>query len=817
MTALERLTPTVISELRRAILDNHGHEIFAVGRLDRERKVYEIDIAARGNENAVPLLEPFLELGEVVIHNHSRGDLTPSGPDLAIASRLGNDGIGFFIIDNEVSSLNAVAEPVAKREIVPLDEERLAGLLMPGGRFSQIYQGYEQRTAQVEMLCAVCRSFNNEKVVMVEAGTGVGKSLAYIIPAVEWVRNNQERVVISTATINLQQQLLEKDIPLVMKIMEYKPKVALVKGRGNYLCLLRLNEAREEAGLFEEYDKEFEAIYEWSLTTQTGSRDDLSVYPSNEVWSAVCSEADACLGLRCRLRDECFVIKARKKAAGAQILVVNNHLLFSDLSVRLAGTGFKTSAVLPPFQRIIFDEAHNIEKSATSFFSEQFSRFALQKSLARLYRRKKGREFGLLTGLASREPDRTKIDKLKHMGEEVAAKGLLANTMAAGLLQDGKSLYIQGGPEQPPGEQALEQQLLDPLRELNALLSAYINAMDDLLESLPQADQDEDMLVLELKIQMRRLSRIADICGQFRKYKENREMIYWLDSFKSSGGERTVRFVITPLDITGVMKKAVYEPYASLVFTSATLTIVKDFRFWKTRVGLTDLPERELEELYLESPFNYREQVMLCVPHDAPMPSENTYQQFSQEMILKVIELFQGRALVLFTSYDMLNKTFEYVKNNLAQADIPILKQGDEDRARLLNNFVNVTNSALFATDSFWEGVDSPGETLSVVIICRLPFRVPTEPVTLARLAHIREQGGDPFRELSLPEAIMRFRQGFGRLMRSQKDRGVVLILDSRIVRKYYGQAFLDSLPETARSVVSQHTLLLNIENFMFA
>lgn len=812
MTIHDRLTSLIIEELRLSVIENKGNEIFVVGRLDREGRVHEIEIAARGNEKAVPLLKPFLEKGEVVIHNHPGGVLTPSEADLAIASELGNDGIGFYIIDNEAARINVVAEPVREDEQVALNEEALAATLLPDGRLSQIYPGYEEREAQVEMLKGVCRSFNQGSIIVVEAGTGVGKSLAYLIPAVEWVTQNRERVVVSTATINLQQQLLEKDIPLVTKILGKKPKVALVKGRGNYLCLNRLKETKEELSLFEEMSKELESIYEWSLTTQSGSRDDLSVYPSSEVWLSVCSEADACLGLRCALRENCFVIKARKQAAKAQILVVNNHLLFSDLSIRLAGIGFKSSAVLPPFQRIIFDEAHNIEKSATSFFSEQFSKFALQKCLKRLFRKNARRVYGLLPAIEKRNVKKAAVLKVKNIIDDLAAKAELLNSSAVDILQGGKSLYIY---ERPQAE--LERYLLNPLKELELQLIDFINSLRELIDQCAREKEEEDILVLEIKIQMRRLLRIVEICKQFQKYKENKEMIFWLDSFKSSRGQKTVRFIITPLDITPVMKKAVYEPYESLVFTSATLTVVKDFLYWKSRVGLATVNDRIIHELLLQSPFNYKDRVLLCIPDDAPMPTEKTYQEYAQDIISSVIELFEGRALVLFTSYKMLNSTYAYVRDSLADKKIIVLKQGDEDRNKLLKKFVQITASALFATDSFWEGVDSPGETLSVVVICRLPFRVPTEPITIARMEYVRQKGGDPFSEFSLPEAIMRFRQGFGRLMRSKQDKGVVMILDSRIVKKIYGKAFLDSLPETALSITGKKNLLLHMENFMFA
>jgi ATP-dependent DNA helicase DinG len=812
MKVEDRLTPSSIEKLRSAIAENSGNEIFVVGRLDREKKVYEIEIAARGNQKAVPLLRPFLERGEVVIHNHPGAILIPSEPDLAIASQLGNDGIGFFIVDNDVLHITVVAEPVSEEKKVLLDDEVLAATILPDGMLSQIYPGYEQRDAQIDMLRSVCRSFNLGTITIVEAGTGVGKSLAYLIPAVEWVMNNRERIVISTATINLQQQLLEKDIPLVGKILGKKPKVALVKGRGNYLCLSRLKETIAELSLFEEMSSELESISEWALTTKSGSRDDLSIFPTEEIWSTVCSEADLCLGLKCKMRGDCFVIKARKEASKAQILVVNNHLLFSDLSIRMGGLGFKSNAVLPPFQRIVFDEAHNIEKSATSFFSEQFSKYALQRGLRRLYRKKGKKVYGLLLAMEKRGIKKSNILKLKKIIQEILIKGDLLNNLATELMADQKSLYIL-----EVAENKIGQYLINPLQELETLLLEFINIFSDLMDKDNQEWEEEDILLLEIKIQARRMMRILEICKQFQKYKEKKDMIFWLDSFKNNKGNKIVRFVITPLDITAMMKKAVYEPYESLIFTSATLTVANNFSYWKTRVGLTDMSDREVTEIALSSPFNYKEQVLLCIPNNAPMPNEKLYKDFIEKIILEIIELFEGRALVLFTSYETLFSTYTYVKEKIKNKKIIVLKQGDEDRHKLLKSFIRITNSALFATDSFWEGVDSPGETLSVVIICRLPFKVPTDPITIARMEYIRQKGGNPFLEFSLPEAVIRLRQGFGRLMRSKQDRGAVVILDSRIIKKAYGEAFLASLPQTGLSITEKESMLVALENFMFA
>jgi ATP-dependent DNA helicase DinG len=323
-----RFTPEAAQALRGAIEEAFGNEVLVAGGLDGERRVAAITVGARGTAQSVPALRPYLARGDVVIHNHPSGILEPSGADLQVASRLGSEGIGFYIVDNPVEALYVVAEPVTVKPLSPLDAEGLAGHLEAGGEFSRIYPGFEAREAQVEMLKFVCGAFNQGQLRIAEAGTGVGKSLAYLLPAFQWASVNDERVVISTATINLQQQLVEKDIPLVSRILGTDPGTMLVKGRGNYLCLNRMQEAMEENSLFQEEDEDLKAIAGWSETTATGSRSELPFYPSEELWARVCSEADACLGLRCARREGCFVLKARREAAACRILVANHHLLW---------------------------------------------------------------------------------------------------------------------------------------------------------------------------------------------------------------------------------------------------------------------------------------------------------------------------------------------------------------------------------------------------------------------------------------------------------------------------------------------------------
>jgi ATP-dependent DNA helicase DinG len=809
MEAAERFTDAAAAALREEIASHDGCEVFAVGDLDREGRVAQVRVVARGTESRVPALRPFAEKGDVVVHNHPSGALKPSLSDVGIAAELGDLGIGFYIVDNKVKRLTVVAEPVPKEELKPLDVGALKKLLEPDGPFAASYPDYEEREAQIAMLEQVAAAFNENRIVAAEAGTGVGKSLAYLIPAMFWVAQNRERVVVSTATINLQEQLLEKDIPLVQKMLPRRIEVALIKGRGNYVCRERLREALEENSLFEEKNEELLAVKEWALTSPTGARTDLSFYPSDALWSEICSEADACLGLRCDRREDCFVLKARREAARARLLVVNHHLLFSDLSVRREGGEFASGAVLPPFERVVFDEAHNVEKSATSFFSESMSKFSVSKIAGRLYREKRGRATGLALALQRRAPEIKALKAVPELVRNLVDRAESLTAYALGLTGLEKSVGLQD-----LKEDELDACLFEPMKALDGAIADMVNAWEDIFNESELKKDEDDATQYGIRLQLRRLLGISELVKQFLERDKSKDKVFWLESFRTYRGETALRFIVTPLDIAALMRDAFYQPYGTIVFTSATLRVGQSFDFWKSRVGLKDYAARPAIEGMFPSPFPYAQRVLLAVPADAPQPDEPGYQEYLQETILQTLLVSEGRGLVLFTSYDLLNRVYAFVKDGLRRVGIEVLKQGDDERFRLLRRFNEETTSVLFATDSFWEGVDSPGETLEVVVLCRLPFRVPTEPVIRARLERIRERGGNPFLELSLPDAIMRLRQGFGRLMRKKTDKGVVLILDSRVVKKSYGRYFMESLPETGRIMSERRAVLIRIENF---
>jgi ATP-dependent DNA helicase DinG len=790
-----------IAQIREAIEEAGGNEVFFIGRMGAGGKVEDASVGARGTEDLVPILRPHLAAGDMVIHNHPSGELSPSRPDVAIASRLGNEGIGFAIVDNEVTGVYVVAEPVSVGEVTYLDAEALALELAPQGGLSKIFPQYEERKSQAAMLKVVSESFNGDEIAALEAGTGVGKSLAYLLPTVSWAVRNDDRIVVSTNTINLQQQLVEKDIPLAKRILQADPKVVLVKGRGNYLCLNRLREALDEMSLFKEENGDIETIREWSRTTATGSRTDLSYFPDEETWTRVCSEADSCLGLRCRFRDGCFVLKARREAASARILVANHHLLFSDLALRLGGSGFDDPAVLPPFRRIVFDEAHNIERAATSFFSKALSRNGIARVLGRIYRKRKNRLAGHYPALVKFLGRKGAVRRIPEIAAAVQEKAEELDQACVALMGEEGNLLLD-----IQGRDVFSQALV-PLANLSAALTTLSDALGEIIEQAPA--EDDENVFWDCRVQAARLAGMVDLANRFRGGEQGANDILWMEAIKGRGRDRWARLVITPMDIAPLMREAIYEPMKTAIFTSATLTVEGSFDFWAGRIGLSRFTGKDLIKKVFPSPFDYRENVLLGVPTDAPTPDHPGYPRFLSRFITAVLKLSRGSGLVLFTSYALLRETYAAVNPPLASEGIRILKQGDDDRARLLDRFRDEKSSVLFATDSFWEGVDAPGETLRVVVLCKLPFRVPTEPVLRARTAAIEARGGNPFAELSLPDAVVRLRQGFGRLMRHREDRGVVLILDSRVVSKSYGSVFLGSLP-SARPVIAPSLDVLN-------
>lgn len=811
MNADARLTDAVCEALRAAIDEADGNEVCAVGNCNDEAVVVEIVISSRGHERAVPVVAAYAERGDVLIHNHPGGVLAPSDADLDVAAKYAESGLGFYIVDSRVERVYVVTEPARGGNLVSLDVDELEEAFLPGGAFATAFDAYEPRPQQIEMMRGVAEGINHGQTVVVEAGTGVGKSIAYLAPVFHWAALNRERIVISTATINLQQQLLDKDIPLVRRATGLDVKAVLMKGRANYLCRKRLAEAEEEYSLFGDPQDELPMIREWSEKTATGARNDLPVLVSDDIWFRVASESDSCRGQRCARRGDCFVLKARKEAAGADVIVANHHLLFSDLAIRRSGVGREGTAVLPPFSHIVFDEAHNIERNATSFFTERFTSTSLHRNLSRLHRSAAKRTGGTLVRIQAMVPlgDQERVEQLVSDIRSLRELTDQLNDTVVSVLEDRTTRLTGEGIRGmlPDGGSELTE-LLIGLRRFNARLA-------DLLGAIPDEYEDEDP-VFDTSVILRRLEAIATLVELILRSDEHPELVVWVERRAHRGGGQTATFHATPLDVREIMRESVFETYDSVVCTSATLTVKNRFDYFADRVGIRGMDEDRVSFLHLDSPFAYRERVLLATATDAPLPNEEGYQRYVEEQVAEILEISEGRGLVLFTSYRMLEETCRAVLPRLEALGIPVLRQGGDDRSRLLERFSSEPTSVLFATDSFWEGVDAPGDALRVVIICRLPFRVPNDPVLEARVEAIERDGGNAFYELSVPQAVMRLKQGFGRLMRRATDGGVVVILDPRIVRRRYGELFLQSLPETRRAFTSRERIGTEIEAFLY-
>jgi ATP-dependent DNA helicase DinG len=803
-----RFSAEAQNRLREAILCMEGREVFAIGALDASGMVQNLEIVARGTEGAVAAPFRSRERAHVLIHNHPSGTLFPSDADIAVAAEAGAEGIGSYIVDNEVSQVLVVAEPARPKTIRPLNADEIAAVLDEGGKLSDIMPEFEARTSQVDMAHDVTEIISDGGILAAEAGTGVGKSFAYLIPSLAWAIGNSERVVISTATINLQQQIFKKDFPLVSSLFKRPSKAAVVKGRGNYLCKRRLYEAIEEDALFSDSAIKLKQILAWDNNGGSGDKADLGLPDDDPIWSRVCSESDYCLSSRCQYHDKCHILRVRLEAASAQLIIVNHHVLLADLEAKRTREG-TPNTILPSYQALVVDEAHALEGSATSLFSETFSKRSVQRLLARLFRRKKRVQVGILPSLY-KLPDipSALIDAARSQAEKTGAAIDAFNAAAVvSFVEKESSLLVRNL------EGLSRTTFLSALQNLESAIAMLVTCLGEVIEMTPPELEDEES-VIDLRLTMRSVQEISALVPRFKTPEAEPGAIFWLQIDHKNPKETIVICTATPLEVAPLLAERLFSKVRSCICTSATLTINGSFQWWRSRAGL---PGKQAEATYLSdtvseglsllqnthiveksypSPFPYSRHAMLAIDTGAPLPDAAQFQSYLNDAVAKLLHASRGRALVLFTSHKMLRDTYDLVAPLLEKEGILALRQGQKDRYSLLHTFIHDISSVLFATESFWEGVDAPGETLSLVVITKLPFRVPTDPIQSSRAAAIDARGGNSFVEMSIPEAVILFKQGFGRLIRHSNDRGVVAVLDVRIIKKAYGNLFVASLPK---------------------
>jgi ATP-dependent DNA helicase DinG len=822
-------------EFAKVIKEADGNEVFFVGSFGDGDVIENVRVIARGNNYSVPAVVDSAKSGEVVIHNHPSGNLTPSDQDIQMASVFGNHGVGFYIANNDASRVYVVVERFKEVEIKHLETEGIQQLLMPGGKVAEsLGSNYEMREEQIRMLGAVSSAFNENLVSIIEAGTGTGKTLSYLIPSVYWSLLNGERVVVSTNTINLQEQLSQKDIPLVHSSLNEDFKHSLVKGMGNYLCLLRAETVGE--GLFEfaedEEIKILSDILDWSRVTKDGSLSDLNFTPPEGIWDKVSAESDSCLRVRCPHYSNCFFYKARRDVASSHIIVANHHLVFSDLAIKGASEE-NEAGILPPYKNIVFDEAHHIVDAATSHFGMRATKFGIIRALRRLKRKGSSGEIkGLIFYTANLTTRLRKYLKkgilnkvLRRIEERLSPQVDIVEEHVLNTFDELYYFSLQIVEAKEGSKNEINLRITEDIVEtagweeihkkfsilsikLRELFDEIRNFIDVLTEF--EAETDVAKILVEFKGVGNKVNYFSQVIDSFLN-REDDGYIRWVEGRVGKGGILS-GIGLSPLDISPHLRERLYSSCNTIVMTSATMAVGDNFNFLKSGIGLTD--NNRVAEHILPSSFDYEQQALLAIPNDMPAPTDIQHSLKVSPVIFDAVKASGGDALILFTSYSLLELVYKEISKRLESLGLVPLKQGSLPRARLLDNFRKEVNSVLFATDSFWEGVDVPGEALRLVIITRLPFRVPTDPIIEARVEHMERQGIDPFLEYTVPVAVLKFKQGFGRLIRSRTDKGAVLVLDKRIISKFYGRYFLESLPECSKIIGKTDDVLEKLESF---
>ncbi|WP_274651609.1 ATP-dependent DNA helicase DinG [Paenibacillus humicola] len=684
------------------------------------------------------------------------------------------------------------------------------------GGIQAIVPGYEEREPQNIMFQEVIEAFENDRHLLVEAGTGTGKSLGYLIPALFYGVQQGKKIIISTHTINLQEQLRQRDLPLLRSVMPVPFKATLFKGRGNYLCLRKFESKINMRDFAAPGDDRITAaqMIVWLSETDYGDQEELNFGNRGaEFWNTVASDADSCLNRSCPWFKRCFYHRAKQEANLADVVITNHSMLFTDIRA--------DHRLLPGYEHLIVDEAHHLEEVAGKHLGSQLSYHSVQHPVTRLCKdARNGLLIQLRNRLAGEDMERTEkwreiIDETVPVFGELRDEWermfeLLYTIMGGSSAASGGAGQDAGGGE--TGQFVLRLRsgkLPKPWTDAQAagevvygLLSQIVRPLDKLLSDIKDDIDDQAIaaLVTDLGGTVKDLTRARDELRQFMKA-DNPDVVYWLEA-NSHSRARSVHLISVPANVSSQLRDYFFETKKSVVLTSATLSVQKSFQYACEQLGLAqDLDTGRLKTVQLPSPFNYREQALVCIPRNFPVLKGAAGDPMFNDMLVKSLAETametKGRMLVLFTSYRMLRQVYDPLKELLAPSGIQLLGQGIDsgNRSKLTRRFQQQTASVLLGTSSFWEGVDIPGDALTCLAIVRLPFQPPNHPLVEAKSELLQEQNQNPFMKLSIPQAVIRFKQGFGRLVRTSRDKGIVLIYDTRVIETYYGKYFLYSLP----------------------
>ena len=777
------------NQIRDEINGAGGNEVFFLIEIDFDNeKIDNVEVLARGNQTMAPAIINSIPKNSMVLHNHPSGDTTPSGADIRVASNLGDKGIGFAISDNEVNDLYMVVEPRDIGEVKDINKNEILSYFKEDGPLSENMEGFEYRNEQLEIAESIVDNFNQSEFTLIEAGTGIGKSFAYLIPALYWAVKNDEVVVVSTNTINLQQQIMDKDIEFLKKVLPFKFKADLAIGRKNYLCIRKLKNIGS-AFSDQSEKRSYENLVEWSKKTKSGMRNEIKFNLKNSVWDEVASDSDYCIGSLCPYYDDCYFMQARNELFNSDLIVVNHYLLLSDALIK--DSGYST---LPKYKSLIVDEAHNFHDVATYHLGKTTSYKLNNQVLKKLYDKK----YSIIPRV------RNKVSKLKMSNKEEiyqlidqqiipTIKNLEENNKEYFLLLDkffqkfeDSSIIIAEELKEDETYKDINQKGFNFHDNFDKLL-VYLKRLINELKMVQNYDKIEAEL-LELKQNLNTVNELV-FNLLFNLEADDDDYVFWLEKYKYT--DRYVSHMSALLNVEGHLPDILWDKMRNILMTSATLTVNDSFNFFTDALGISNQ-----NELIVDSPFNYEKQSRLIIPNDIYTPSNNAFTSQIADDLTDILRTFQGSTMVLFTSYNMLNNLYEKVNYKLEEDNINVLSQSKYSRKYIMNKFKAGKNQIIFGTQSFWEGVDIVGKDLKYLIIMRLPFPVPNDPVNAARVKLMKDEGKNYFFEYFIPKAVIKFKQGFGRLIRSRNDKGIVICMDNRIINKRYGQVFLNSIPD---------------------
>ena len=802
MDIKDRFSEESLQTIEEYLIENDNKSIIFKATFDENEVIQEPFFLSLYKKKTFEETLTKVKRDEVVIRITKPNQLYPNDLELELSEELFNRrNIAYCLLSSDLDDFYFIQD-IDRTNLEKIDIE---DYFLEDGILVNEIKGFEHRHEQEEMAKNIQNAINNDKKIIVEAGTGTGKTLAYLIPAIKWAIANKKKVIIATNTINLQEQLLLKDIPLAKSVIKDEFTYALVKGRSNYLCKrlfteLSLGKSVDIETFSMEAREQIEYILKWGNKTKTGDKAELPFEVYSDVWELVQSTTELCLGKKCPFRKECFHMKTRMKKMEADILISNHHVFFSDLNVR-AETDFDSEyLILPRYDMVIFDEAHNIESVARSYFSVEVSKISFTRLLHRIYQKKskKKKEKSALTRVEETidekylEKPGDYLELLKTMKSEIYS----LQTIGDEYFDEIRKMF-ETNTEAPIRKslnnfEMTKSNFLENLRDKKEFFQAKLTEFSNLMMTFSNVideEKDKNPEVINFNNHLKIFKKYIDSFKFINNFSDA-DYVYWLDI----NSKRTnVVLTATPLNIAQKLSSVLFENLNRLVFASATIMANGNFEYFKKSLGLD---EEECIECFIESPFDYEHQMSVYIPADI-QDSENlnAFVTDASKFILEILKKTKGKAFILFTSYTMLNQIYYSVVNKLKNSNFEIFLHGEKPRSQLIKEFKEAKNPVLFGTTSFWEGVDVQGENLSNVIITKLPFLVPTDPIVSAISKKIEEDGGNSFSDFQLPEAIIKFKQGVGRLIRKKTDRGNVFILDSRIIKKRYGSAFIKALP----------------------